>query len=79
MCHFDTSILEWVLPVAVLFNLMVDFEVLVLMVPSAKNTISNYLKILHLEKKRKEIQKHLFLGVDFKVFLSYCLSFEGHV
>ena len=58
---------------------MVDFEVLVLMVPSAKNTISNYLKILSLEKKRKEIQKHLFLGVDFNFFLSYCLSFEGHV
>jgi hypothetical protein len=45
MCHFHTPILEWVLPVAVLFNLMVDFEVLVLMVPSDKNTISNDLKI----------------------------------
>ena len=45
MCHFHTPILEWVLLVAVLFNLMVDFEVLVLMVPSNKNTISNNLKI----------------------------------
>jgi hypothetical protein len=45
MCHFHTPILEWVLLVAVLFNLMVDFEVLVLMAPSAKNTISNYLKL----------------------------------
>jgi hypothetical protein len=43
MCHFNTPILEWVLPVEVLFNLMVDFEVLVLMVPIAKNMISNYL------------------------------------
>ena len=45
MCHFNTPILEWVLTVAIRFNLMVDFEVLVLMVPSDKNTISNDLKI----------------------------------
>ena len=45
MYHFNTPILESVLPVAVLFNLMVDFEVLVLMVQSDKNTISNDLKI----------------------------------
>jgi hypothetical protein len=45
MCHFNTPILEWVLPIALLFNLMIDFEVLVLMVPSDKNTISNDLKI----------------------------------
>jgi hypothetical protein len=36
-------ILEWVILVTILFNLMVDFEVLVLMVPTAKNTISNYI------------------------------------
>ena len=30
-CHFNTPNLKWVLPVAVHFNLMVDFEVLVLM------------------------------------------------
>ena len=35
--------LKWVLPVEVHFNLMVDFEVLVLMVPTAKNKISKYL------------------------------------
>jgi len=46
MCHFYTPILERVLPVAILFNLMVDFDVLVLMVSSDKNTISNYLKTL---------------------------------
>jgi hypothetical protein len=40
-CHFNTPILAWVLLVAVLFNLMVDFEVLVLMVPTVKNKISN--------------------------------------
>ena len=45
MCHFHTPVLEWVLLVVVLFNLMVDFEVLVLMVQSDKNTISNDLKI----------------------------------
>jgi hypothetical protein len=45
MCHFHTQILEWVLPVAIFFNLMVEFEVLVLMVPSDKNMISNDLKI----------------------------------
>ena len=32
MCNFNTPILESVLPVEVLFNLMIDFEVLVLMV-----------------------------------------------
>ena len=42
-CHFNTPNLKWVLPVAVHFNLMVDFEVLVLMVPTAKSTISKYL------------------------------------
>jgi hypothetical protein len=42
-CHFNTPNLKWVLPVAVHFNLMVDFEVLVLMVPTTKNTISKYL------------------------------------
>ena len=53
MCHFHTPILEWVLPVAVLFNLMVDFEVLVLMVLSDRNTISNDLKIKRSKKKKK--------------------------
>jgi hypothetical protein len=42
-CHFNTPNLKWVLPVAIHFNLMIDFEVLVLMVPTAKNTISKYL------------------------------------
>ena len=41
-CHFNTPILEWMLQVVVLFNLMVDFEVLVLMVPTVKNKISNF-------------------------------------
>jgi hypothetical protein len=41
MCHFNTLILAWVLLVAVHFNLMVDFEVLILMVPTIKNNISN--------------------------------------
>jgi hypothetical protein len=41
--HFNAPILAWLILVGVLFDLMVDFEVLSLMVPIVKNNIPNEL------------------------------------